>query len=161
MSDIFKERASEWDSGSMRVKMANAVANAIKERVVLNSQMTIMDFGVGTGLLGFEIAKEVKHVCGVDTSSAMLAKLQEKNSETVTIEPVNQDIIQNPLERKFNGVISSMTLHHVENTAVFSKESTRISLIRDSLQLLTSNWKMVRFTIITMECSTLALTQRN
>jgi len=115
----FDKRAEGWDSGDIRVNGAKTIANAINARITLKNEMDIMDFGVGTGLLGFEIASQVKKVYGVDTSTQMLAKLQEKNSSELSIEPINQDIIKEPLSQTFDGLVSSMTLHHVEDLKAF------------------------------------------
>ena len=115
----FDKRAQGWDSGDIRVNGAKTIADAINARITLKENMNIMDFGVGTGLLGFEIATQVKKVYGVDTSTQMLAKLQEKNSSKINIEPINQDIVKNPLTQTFDGLVSSMTLHHVEDLQDF------------------------------------------
>jgi len=115
----FDKRAEGWDSGDIRVNGAKTIADAINEKIALNSDMDIMDFGVGTGLLGFEIAAQVKKVYGVDTSTQMLAKLQEKNSLELSIEPINRDIVKEPLSQTFDGLVSSMTLHHVADLKDF------------------------------------------
>jgi len=119
MKDHFKERASTWDKGSDRVNGALTIANAIEEKIELDDTMEIMDFGVGTGLLGFEIAKKVKKVYGVDTSSKMLTKLEEKNTSSLHVETICQDIIISPLKQTFDGLVSSMTLHHIEDLEIF------------------------------------------
>ncbi|MCW8838964.1 MAG: class I SAM-dependent methyltransferase [Thiovulaceae bacterium] len=119
MKDNFEHKAKEWDSKSIRVQNALTIAEAIKSRVKLTPDMHLMDFGVGTGLLGFEVLKDVKSMVGVDTSKGMLEKLQDKNSDTLQIKPICQDIIENPLRDKFDGIISSMTLHHIESLTKF------------------------------------------
>jgi predicted TPR repeat methyltransferase len=90
MQDHFKEKAKTWDKGSTRVNGAKTIADAIKKRVDLRSEMELMDFGVGTGLLGFEIAQEVRKVVGVDTSENMLEKLKEKNTPELSIEALHR-----------------------------------------------------------------------
>ncbi len=119
MQDLFHEKAKEWDQGSTRVNGALTIADAISKDIELNHNMEILDFGVGTGLLGFEIAKRVKKVYGVDTSPKMLEKLKEKNTPELNIDTYCQDIIHNPLNKTFDGLISSMTLHHVEDLKAF------------------------------------------
>lgn len=119
MADLFKEKAQVWDSGSVRVNGAKIIAEAIRDEIALNKNMEILDFGVGTGLLGFDIASSVSQVYGVDISPEMILKLKEKNSDELNIIPYTQDIIKEPLQRTFNGLISSMTLHHVENLKSF------------------------------------------
>ncbi len=119
MSDNFKEKAKEWDNKSIRVQNAHTIAKSIIDKVRLTKDMHIMDFGVGTGLLGFEILEYVKSMDGVDTSRGMLEKLEEKNTEQKYIKPICQDIIKNPPNTKYDGLISSMTLHHVEHLVDF------------------------------------------
>jgi len=119
MKDHFKSRAKDWDKGTVRVNGAQIIADAIEKRFTLTKSMKVMDFGVGTGLLGFEIAKKVKEVYGVDMSPSMLKTLEEKNSPELYIKPICQDIIKEPLKEKFDGIISSMTLHHIENLEDF------------------------------------------
>ena len=115
----FDKKAKNWDNGDIRVNGAATIANAIKEKIKLKKEMEIMDFGVGTGLLGFIIAEDVKKVYGVDTSTQMLVKLEEKNSSKLSIEAINQDIVKEPLTQTFDGLVSSMTLHHVEDLQAF------------------------------------------
>jgi len=117
----FDIRAKEWDKKDIRVNGAKTIADAIEKEINLNKAMDIIDFGVGTGLLGFEIAKKVKQVYGVDTSAGMIATLKEKNSDKLSIIPILQDIISEPLTQKFDGLVSSMTLHHVKNLDRFFK----------------------------------------
>jgi 2-polyprenyl-3-methyl-5-hydroxy-6-metoxy-1,4-benzoquinol methylase len=119
MQDHFKDKAQNWDSGDIRVNGAKKIADAINATVPLSKEMEILDFGVGTGLLGFSIAPQVKKVYGVDTSAKMLEKLQEKNTPELSIETYNQDIIKEPIDKEFDGLISSMTLHHIEDLDAF------------------------------------------
>lgn len=119
MKDHFENKAQEWDKGITRNSTPQAIATAIKEKFTLTKDMTLMDFGVGTGLLGFIIAKDVKEMYGVDMSPSMLAKLEEKNTPELQIKAILQDIVKEPLSMSFDGIISSMTLHHVENLSEF------------------------------------------
>lgn len=117
--DHFKEKAENWDDGEIRKSTPSAIYDAIKKKFSLTKEMEIMDFGVGTGLLGFLVAQKVKKVYGVDMSPSMLAKLQEKNTPECSIKAIEQDIVKEPLSLVFDGIVSSMTLHHVENLEAF------------------------------------------
>lgn len=119
MQDHFKEKSKDWDKGDVQVQGAKIIADAINEKIKLTSEMELLDFGVGTGLLGFDIAHRVKKVYGVDTSLSMLEKLKAKNTPELSIETYCQDIIAKPLDRSFDGLVSSMTLHHVEDLKAF------------------------------------------
>lgn len=121
MQDYFKNKAREWDQNSNRVQGAKKIADAINERFAFTKEMEVMDFGVGTGLLGFQVAQLVKKVYGVDTSKKMLEMLEDKNSPELSIEPIHQDITKEPLDKEFDAIVSSMTLHHIEDLKTFFK----------------------------------------
>jgi predicted TPR repeat methyltransferase len=117
MTKRFNEVAHEWDSGDTRQNIASAVFKTLASRIALLNTMNILDFGAGTGLLSFKIAPMVRCVTGVDLSSGMLEQLEAKNTASLHVEAILQDIMENPLDKKFNGIVSSMAMHHVQDTA--------------------------------------------
>lgn len=116
MTQRFDKAAQEWDSGDTRQNIAEAVFKTIASRIALVKNMNILDFGAGTGLLSFKIAPMVRSVTGVDLSSGMLEQLNAKNTSSLQVTTILQNIMDKPLEQKFNGIVSSMAMHHVENT---------------------------------------------
>lgn len=117
LHDNFKDKAKDWDKNSNT--NTKTIGEAILEKITLHNEMELLDFGTGTGLLGFEIARHVRKVYGVDTSRSMLDELCAKNTTELSIEPLHKDIIASPLKRSFDGLISSMTLHHIEDLERF------------------------------------------
>lgn len=117
MSERFDRAAADWDKGDTRQNIANAVFQTITSRVALLNHMDILDFGCGTGLLSFKIAPLVRTVTGIDLSEKMLEELEKKNSAELYVMPTRQDIMLRPLERQFHGIVSSMAMHHIEDTA--------------------------------------------
>ena len=111
----FDQRAKEWDALPRRVQNALEIARAIQLHVQLQPTMQVVDFGVGTGLLGLEVAKKVQKLYGIDTSSVMLEEFQKKKSNTCNIEAICKDVTKEECSLKVDGIISSMTLHHIEN----------------------------------------------
>jgi 2-polyprenyl-3-methyl-5-hydroxy-6-metoxy-1,4-benzoquinol methylase len=116
MTERFNNAASTWDKGDMRTSIASSVFQTLSNRIALNSSMDILDFGAGTGLLSFKIRPHVRSVCGVDLSINMLEQIELKNSDGMEVKPICQDILDNPLEEHFHGIVSSMAMHHVEDT---------------------------------------------
>ena len=116
MTQRFDKAAQEWDSGDTRQNIAEAVFKTIASRIALVNNMNILDFGAGTGLLSFKIAPMVRSVTGIDLSSGMLEQLNAKNTSSLQVTTILQNIMDKPLEQKFNGIVSSMAMHHVENT---------------------------------------------
>lgn len=117
MTQRFDKVAGEWDKGDMRQNIADAVFKTLASRIALLNTMNILDFGAGTGLLSFKIAPLVRSVTGVDLSSGMLKQLETKNTPSLHVTPLLQDIMESPLDQKFNGIVSSMAMHHVKDTA--------------------------------------------
>lgn len=117
MTERFNQAAEGWDKGDMRQNIAHSVFQTISSRISLLNNMNILDFGAGTGLLSFKIAPLVKSVVGIDLSEKMLEQLESKNSDTLSVKAICQNICEEPLDQQFHGIISSMAMHHVEDTA--------------------------------------------
>jgi cyclopropane fatty-acyl-phospholipid synthase-like methyltransferase len=121
--DHFAHKSKSWDMNSKRVKNAKAIAESILKNIKLDSKMELMDFGAGTGLLTYFVAPKVRKIVAVDNSPSMLEQFREKSSEFLCeTEIIRKDMSAETLDRKFDGIISSMTIHHLEDTAtLFSK----------------------------------------
>ncbi len=127
--DHFKHKSKNWDMSSMRVQNAKSIAELIVKNINFNESMEVMDLGAGTGLLSYFIAPHVSKIIAVDNSPSMLEEFKNKalefDSET---EILAADISKDDLERTFDGIISSMTIHHVEDTkALFHKLYTMLN----------------------------------
>lgn len=130
MAERFNHAAEEWDKGDTRQKIAQTVFQTITSRLALLNHMDILDFGCGTGLLSFKIAPLVRSVTGVDLSEKMLEQLESKNTPSVHVTPLLRDIMKEPPERTFHGIVSSMAMHHVEDLYTLFK-TFRACLKRD------------------------------
>jgi SAM-dependent methyltransferase len=116
----FNKEAAQWDANPGRVRLANEVADAIIRQAMPSDNMDVLDFGCGTGLVTLKLQPLVRTIIGVDSSPGMLAVLESKikarglkNAGTQFIDfDKGGDI-----EGKFNLLVSSMTLHHVPDTA--------------------------------------------
>ena len=122
-TDHFKNKSKSWDMSSMRVQNAKSIADLILKNIVFSDTMEVMDLGAGTGLLSYFIAPHVSKIVAVDNSPSMLNEFKNKASEFDSeTEIIEADISKDDLNRTFDGIISSMTIHHVEDTkALFSK----------------------------------------
>jgi len=117
MTDLFEAKAKDWDANDRRSKLASAIGSSMLEHVLLNEQMTVLDFGAGTGLVTAQIAPRVNRIVAADTSRAMLDKLDSKPELKEKVETVCQDLLENPLDLRFDLIVSAMTMHHVEDTS--------------------------------------------
>ena len=117
MTDLFNEKAKDWDANEMRTMLSSAIGSSILEHVSLHEQMRVMDFGAGTGLISSQVAPLVKKIVAVDISEAMLNKLVAKPELQDKVEIVCQDIIEKPIADNFDLIMSAMSMHHVKDTS--------------------------------------------
>ncbi len=114
--DHFAHKSKTWDMNSKRVQNAKGIAELIVNNIKLDKTMEIMDFGAGTGLLSYFVAPYVEKIIAVDNSPSMLLEFQNKCDEfSCHTEILEKDLSTDTLERKFDGIISSMTIHHLED----------------------------------------------
>ncbi len=121
--DHFAHKSKSWDMNSKRVKNAKGIAELIVKNMKLERSMELMDFGAGTGLLSYFIAPFVKKIVAVDNSPSMLLEFENKCDEfSCETEVIEKDLSAETIDRNFDGIISSMTIHHLEDTTIlFSK----------------------------------------
>lgn len=117
MSDLFRDKAADWDTRPVPAQISEGVSQALRSRIELRPDMTVLDFGAGTGLLIAKLAPAVGHVIAVDISAAMLAQLAAKPELAGKVEVVCQDLTHTPLDVRVDLVVSAMAMHHVEDTA--------------------------------------------
>jgi len=121
----FDKEAAAWDENPGRVKLANDVADAIIREAQPTSAMDALDYGCGTGLVTLRLQPLVRTIVGADSSSGMLDMLESKTKKqqltNVQIRLVDFEH-GGTLSGKFHLVVSSMTLHHVQDTAQLFKQ---------------------------------------
>jgi 2-polyprenyl-3-methyl-5-hydroxy-6-metoxy-1,4-benzoquinol methylase len=115
-TDHFASKADSYEQNKDRVDNVAQIANAMLGAVQFSKSMHIMDFGSGTGLLLERIAPYVSKITAVDVSAAMNAQLREKqNRLACDVQMLELDLEQSQIDTKFDGIISSMTMHHIKD----------------------------------------------
>lgn len=123
-TDLFAHKSKNWDMNSKRVKNAKSIAELIVKNIKLKKEMKLMDLGAGTGLLSYFVAPFVGKIIAVDTSPSMLREFESKcvdfdcETEVKEIDIVKYD----EGNEIFSGVISSMTIHHIEDIPALMKK---------------------------------------
>ncbi len=115
-NDYFKHKAEGYEKNKSRVDNVSNIANAVINNVKFDKSMHIMDFGSGTGLLLEKVAPLVKKITAVDISTSMNQQLRDKKDKIdCELDILEIDLTKIVLDQKYDGIISSMTMHHVEN----------------------------------------------
>lgn len=117
-ADYFAHKAGAYDQNCSRVDNVANIADAILNAINLDRSQHILDFGSGTGLLLERIAPHVGRITAVDVSPAMNRQLQAKQALLgCPVEIVEVDLTRRLIDGPFDGVMSSMTLHHIQDIA--------------------------------------------
>ncbi|MEZ4391749.1 MAG: methyltransferase domain-containing protein [Polyangiales bacterium] len=117
MTDLFQDKAADWDSRPVPQQISQGVVAAMQRRVALSPDLEVMDFGAGTGLLAGALAPSVGALHAVDVSAAMLAQLAAKEALRDKVIVHHHDLLTGPLELRVDLVVSAMAMHHVADTA--------------------------------------------
>lgn len=114
MKHDFNHKAETFDSPK-NIFLANLVCQAVEKQIALLSDTEILDFGGGTGLLAFPLAKQAKSVTLVDISEKMLeqARLKAEQQDIKNIQFLEQDLLASPLEQQFDLIVVSRVIHHM------------------------------------------------
>jgi len=116
MTDLFQKKAQDWDVNDMVKELSLGIGSAIVDNIDFDESMHVMDFGAGTGLITGQVAGKVAKVTAVDISQAMLEKLAAKDALKGKVEIICRNIIEQPIDAKFDLIVSAMAMHHVEDT---------------------------------------------
>lgn len=112
----FDQRAWNWDADPAKVERAERVAEAIRIEAGPLAGLHALDYGCGTGLLGFALRPHLAQVTLADTSEGMLTVLREKiNAAGVdNMTPLELDLTTGPApEASYDLVCTLMVLHHI------------------------------------------------
>jgi ubiquinone/menaquinone biosynthesis C-methylase UbiE len=112
----FDMQAWNWDADAAKVERARRVAGAIQEMAGPLAGLRALEYGCGTGLLGFALQPALAHITLADTSQGMLTVLREKIAAggVANMTPLELDLTAGPApEARYDLVCTLMTLHHI------------------------------------------------
>jgi ubiquinone/menaquinone biosynthesis C-methylase UbiE len=114
----FDAGAATWDENPYRVRLAEDVSRALQEKIPLTPEMDVLEVGCGTGLLTLLLQPRARSITGIDSSAGMLdvlrSKIKDKGLTNVTTRLMDLETGEE-WEGTFDLVVSSMTLHHIDN----------------------------------------------
>lgn len=125
----FNKEANEWDANAFRVNLAHSVADAMIREIHPNKDMTVLDFGCGTGLVTLKLQPLVKAITGADSSTGMLEAFKRK-VDAQGLSNVHMQFVDfengQQVEGRFDLIVSSMVAHHVPDTLALFREWHRL-----------------------------------
>lgn len=124
MSDSWDDYADGWDSNDAVIDYANKAHETLITSIN-PAGLTVLDFGCGTGLLTEKLASVAHSIVALDTSTKMLAILDNKTLNNVTTfhgELTQAAIESEPsLQQKFDLIVASSALAFVPDYVATAK----------------------------------------
>jgi Methylase involved in ubiquinone/menaquinone biosynthesis len=114
----FDLTAKKFDTEE-KIKRSKAVADEIRLNIVSGKSKSAIDFGCGTGLLGFQLIDDFDNVLFVDSSVGMIEQVKQKLADLgkPSSSAVCQDFtIEFPQNITADYIFSSLALHHIKDT---------------------------------------------
>lgn len=123
MGNSFDNKAAGWDDNPRRIKLVEKVWKVLDRQIDFSGINTAMDYGCGTGLLGYKFIDKVSSLTFCDTSEGMLAQVEKKSAYygTKNARLLKADLSTGQLPSdRFDFIVSMLVLHHVKHPGELS-----------------------------------------
>lgn len=111
LKDDFAHRASEWDIPS-KIEMTQKFVAEMLLHITIRPHWKALEIGAGTGLVGLQIAPQLKSVVFEDTSAAMLEVLKSKLNKNSPHEILHAEVFEYT-KQDIDLIFSCMAFHHL------------------------------------------------
>jgi tRNA (cmo5U34)-methyltransferase len=112
----FDDKAKTWDSNPANWERSEAIAKEILRKIKLNTGLSALEFGAGTGILSFLLKDYLKEITLMDSSAEMIKVMNDKiqNRHVAHLKPLFFDLEKAEYRSKtFDFIYTQMALHHV------------------------------------------------
>ena len=122
----FDDRAATWDDDPTHTQRAAAIVAALRAHVSLTPQTTVLEVGAGTGAIGRSLAPVVQSVTLLDASAGMtnVARQRIEEAGLTNVTAVHGEL-DAPLGQRFDLIVGSLMLHHVDGSPISSPKAAR------------------------------------
>lgn len=131
MSAHFDTAAQTWDENPGRLAMAERHVQVFLSHLTLRSDMTLLDYGAGTGLVSLGLRPHVGSVIGMEPSQGMTDRFREKivrggltGVEARVFDP-HEALLPGVADHTIDVIVSTMTFHHIEDIESVLREFHR------------------------------------
>lgn len=132
----FDAMAKDFDTDP-RIKRSIAIADEIRLHITDGHNKSALEYGCGTGLVGFQLINDFGTMLFADSSNGMIEQVKQKLRDLKLPEDsaICRDFLTDaPQNLKVGYIFSSLVLHHIKDTKVIL--SRFYELLNDSGHLL-------------------------
>jgi len=112
---FFDSKAEQWDAHRTRVLRAEEIYRKIIAEIGPQPYNKVLDFGCGTGLLGFHFVDCAAEVTFADISAGMLEQVCKKAATLGSGSVKTIDLTEHTVTETYDIIVSLLALHHVED----------------------------------------------
>ncbi len=113
----FDSMAKNFDTDK-RIQRTKMIADTMRPYIDCASEKSAMEYGCGTGILGFEFIDDFKSIIFVDSSSGMIDEVKAKLSrlgKSADSALCCDFSVNVPSDLKVDYIFSSFTFHHIKD----------------------------------------------
>lgn len=127
----FDTAALTWDESPERLAMAERHVQVFLSHLKLRSDMTLLDYGAGTGLVSLGLRPHVGSVIGMEPSQGMADRFREKivrgglTGVDVRVFDPQEALLPGVADGTIDVIVSTMTFHHIEDIGSVLREFHR------------------------------------
>lgn len=111
----FDSKANQWDEHRAHILRTEKIYQNIRTELSTARCNSVLDFGCGTGLLGFHFTDIADTVTFADTSAGMLEQVCTKAGASNSEKIKTLDLAKHAVTEMYDIVVSLLALHHVED----------------------------------------------
>jgi len=114
----FDAMAKKFDT-DRRIERAKAISDEIRLQVLDGRNKSALEYGCGTGLIGFQLICDFKSMLFVDSSVGMIEQVKQKllNAGKPADSAILHDFMESvPQNINVDYIFSSLVLHHIKDT---------------------------------------------
>lgn len=114
----FDEMSKGFDT-DRRIRRAEIIADKIRRHIIADKSKYAIEYGCGTGLIGFKLADDFKSLLFVDSSRGMISQVEQKIKDlgNTNASALCCDLMEHTTkELRADYIFSSLVLHHIIDT---------------------------------------------
>ena len=112
--------SKDYDT-DIRIKRAKAFSDEISLHIVDGHKKTALEYGCGTGLVGFNLINNFASIIFVDSSFGMIEQINKKllnSGKTSSYAMCCNFMTEMPKDIKVNYIFASLVLHHIKDVKI-------------------------------------------